>query len=536
MRKRLLAAIMATSLVVSALTGCGAKDVNGESSGKAAKEMVLQDDIVTVNCNDGDPGTLDPFAASSSARSVCLMQIYDKLIEYDKNGELVGVMAKNWSQEGRVVSLELYDDIKDSAGNLFTAEDAVYCIQKAAEGGNTSALVFENMEVVDATHLKLTVNSDAVSTFENNITGIYMVTKAAYEECEENMSMNPVSTGAYNVEKYETGASLTLKVNENYWQKEEERKALIQQQNVETIVYNLMTESSQVIVGLESGEIDAAMCDFNLASRFEEGGESADKGLEVTSIPTWGGNALFFNDAADNYFHDNLDLKKAILYSIDRQGIIDAVFEGNAINPVCYGQLRYPDADPAWAEQDYFNYDPEKAEEYFAKSGYQSGELTLRLIYPSSSYCDNMADLIQAYLGVLGINVEVNSLESAIYSEYITDSTQWDIAFIGKGGSGSITRIWNSVLNRDNYSSDGSYCAGFIKDDKLQELLVEASKIETNSVETVDAFQQYLIDQAYNMQLYVEEKCVVYNTGKIMEICTNADARWVPGASTFAWN
>ena len=104
---------------------------------------------ITVNCNDGDPGTLDPFAPKSSARSVCLMQMYDKLCEYDAEGNLVGVLAKSWTQSGREIEMELYEGITDTAGNLFTANDAVYSIQKAAEGGNTCALVFENMEVID---------------------------------------------------------------------------------------------------------------------------------------------------------------------------------------------------------------------------------------------------------------------------------------------------------------------------------------------------------------------------------------------------
>lgn len=554
-KRKLLSLLLALALMLSMLAGCasGSSSSGSSSGGESASETdadtadsgdaadteasaVSGDKIITVNCNDGDPGTLDPFAASSSARSVCLMEIYDKLLEYDADGNLVGVLVKNWSQEGRVVSLELYDNIYDTDGNHFTASDVVYSIQKAAEGGNTSALIFDAMEAVDDYNVELTVNSDVVTTFENNVTGLYMVTQAAYEASGENMSMKPVATGSYKVDNYETGATLTLVKNEDYWQSADQRPALIQQQNADTIVYNLMTESSQVIVGLESGEIDAGMCDFNLVSRFKEGGESSDKGLEIKVISTWGGNAFFFNESDNSYFKDNIALRKAILYSIDRQGIVDSVFDGYAENPVCYGQLRYPDANPEWANQDYYNYNPELAAEYFAESGYSAGELTLRLIYPTSSYCDNMADLIQAYLGVLGINVEINSLEAAIYSEYMLDSTQWDIAFLGKGGGGSITRIWNATLNRTTYSSDGSFCAGFISDDTLQSLLEAASNVETNSIETVDAVQQYLNEQAYNMQLYVEDKCIVYNSNKIVDICTNADARWVPGASTFVWN
>lgn len=537
--KKLLALLLAASLLTVTFSACSSgSTASGASAApqNASSSAAAVVKTATYNCNDGDPGTLDPFQPASSSRSVCLMQVYDRLLEYDADGKLVGDLAKSWSQDGKVVTVNLYDNIYDTAGNHFTAADVVYCIQKEIDGGNTYAKIFTDMQAADDTTVKLTLNSDIVSTFENNVVYLYMVTKAAYEASGSNMSMSPVSTAAYKVQKYESGSTLTLVKNDKYWQSAANCKALIQQQNADTVVYNLMKESSQVIVGLESGTIDAAFCDFTLATRFQTGGEDANKGFEVSDIATWGGNALFFNDSAKSFFHDNVSLKKAILYSIDRQGIIDTVFNGHATNPCCYGQLRYADANPAWANQDYFNYNAATAADYFKQSGYTSGQLTLRLIYPTSSYCDNMANLVQAYLSVLGIKVEINSLDAAIYSQYIVDSSRWDISFIGKGGSGSITRIWNATLNRTNYSKDGSYCAGFINDDTLQTLVETAANQKTNSVAACDAVQKYLIEKAYNMQLYVEDKCVVSNTKKISKCCTNIDARWVPGASTYTWN
>lgn len=488
-----------------------------------------EETVVYVSVNDGDPGTLDPFATASSAYLQSVMQIYDHLLDMDDNGDLVGSLAKEWTREGDTLTFTLYDNIYDTAGNHFTAEDAVWCFGKFHENALTDAGNFTNEQVVDEYTFTVDIASDAV-TLLKPFTNLEFVTKAAYEAAGGNMATKVVSTGPYMVEDYVTGSTLTVVKNADYWQKNP--TVTNQKQNVDKIVYNYMTEASQIAINLESGVVDFAFVDWTVADRFTSGQVSGN--FVATEVQTWGGNDLCFNMSDKSYFYNNPDLRKAIFYAIDKEAIVDAVWNGHAQVPKAYGNYNYPDADPVWQEEDYFGYNPELAQEYFEKSGYKPGELTLKLIYPQSSYCDNMAEIIQAYLSVLGINVSINGLENAIYNEYSYDPTQYDIMFVGGGGDGSITRIWSRRIDKSAFTTD--YVIGFINDDELQELVSAACNPATHSQETVNAVHYYLKDAAYIMRLYIEYKCCVTNADKIVEPFVNSDARPVPGAFIYSWN
>lgn len=530
--RKVLALLLALAMMSSLFVGCG-KQADEKPDDGPAVSADSGEKSVTISVQDGDPGTLDPFAPGDSARSQVLLQVYDALFHYDSNGQMVGVLAKDYEREGRVYTVHLYENIYDTAGNHFTANDVAYCITKATEKGNTEALAFESCEVINDYTVALTVVDEGVTTFDRAMVSLYFVTQAAYEASGENMSTKVVSTAPYIVENYTTGSTLTLVKNEKYWQDEANRAALNQQQNVDKIVYDFMTEQAQIVVGLESGKLDFAFVDWTAADRFMEGGESSE-GFGIEEIETWGGNDMWFNMSEGSIFEDNLNLRLAILHAIDRQVIVDAVFDGHAQYTKTHGNYNYPDVDPKWQNEDYFEYDPEYAAECLEAAGYKPGELTLTMIFPTSSYVDNMAEIIQAYLGEIGITLDIQPLENAIYNEYSEDPTKFDILIKGGGGDGSITRIWNKRMDKRQFKGD--YCTSFVNDNKLQELVEAACNLNTHNLETVSAVHYYLKECAYTMRLYVENKCSVYNTDKIVEMVVNNDARPVPGACTYTWN
>lgn len=538
--RKIVALLLLAAMLFTVLAGCGEKTASdgGSDSGTnvSASNPNEMEKIVYISVADGDPGTLDPFVTNDSPRRQTLLQLYETLFHYDTEGNLVGVLAKDYQKDGRVYTVELYDYIVDSAGNPFTADDVIFCLdmfQEKVGSGEISYLA--SWEKIDDYKVAITVADDGVSTFYEAMPGLWMVTQEAYEASGNNMSVNNIITTAhYQPMEYTTGSTLRAEKNQNYWQPDDKITCQLQMANVDTIVYNFLTEASQIVVALEDGNLDYATVDQNLADRFREGGESAD-GFAAEDIATWGGNDIWFNLSDNSVFKDNVWLRKAILYAIDREAIIAAAWNGHAINPKTYGQVRYPDVDPALQDRDYFEYDPDYAKECFEKSGYSAGDLKLTLMYPSSSYCDSMCSVIQANLqSNLGIEIVLSGLETAIYNSYNTESDKWDLLIQGGGGSGSITKIWNKRLNRNSYG--GEYCLGFIRDDKLQELVEAAANVNTNGYETTTAVHDYLLEQAYVMRLYIESKCIVFNKDKIVEMCMDVDARPVPGASTYVWN
>lgn len=541
--RSILALLLFAAMLCALLAGCGGTSAptntpapDGAKTDDPAVPAGETDKTVYISIADGDPGTLDPFVTNDSSRKQVLLQVYETLFHYDIDGNLVGVLAKGYERNGRDYDIELYDNIYDAAGNHFTADDVIWCLDTYREKvANSDISNFESWEKTGDYSVRMTVKDDGVTTFYAAIPMLWMVTKAAYDASGENMSVsNVVTTAHYQVKEYTTGSTLVAVKNENYWQPEDKLTCDVQKANVDTIVYNFMEEAAQIVVALESGTLDFAFVDFNQADRFMEGGAEADR-FTAREVATWGGNDLWFNESENSVFKDNVWLRRAILYAIDREAIIEATWNGHAINPKTYGQVRYPDVDPDLQNRDYFEYDPEYALECLGKSGVDPSTLSLTLMYPSSSYCDSMCTVIQAYLeNNLGITIELAGLENAIYNTYNTESDKWDLLIQGGGGSGSITNVWRKRLNRNAYG--GAYCLGFINDDKLQELYEAAADINTNGYETTTAVHEYLVEQAYVMRLYVENKCIVFNNAKIADMYVNIDMRPLPGATTYSWN
>ena len=107
-------------------------------------------------------------------------------------------------------------------------------------------------------------------------------------------------------------------------------------------------------------------------------------------------------------------------------------------------------------------------------------------------------DVRQAYLAELGITVELTPADQALFNSYKYDDTKWDMIADSKGVD-YITAGWENVFDARAFEN-GSAC--FTHDDKLQELLIAASNVETSTPETIEAFHDYLKDQAYGVGMF----------------------------------
>ena len=212
------------------------------------------------------------------------------------------------------------------------------------------------------------------------------------------------------------------------------------------------------------------------------------------------GFQLYFSGDAHSPCATSKELRHAILYAIDIEGFIQAVYSG-------YGTPQYSfcgsDAigfDPKWKEEDYFNYNVDKAKQLLADAGYQPGELTLQFMTLSSDQWSKAAQVIQGYLSVIGINVEILAYETALYASYMDDGANYDFMICNTVSSASsyVHDIAKGKLDMTVFG--GKTCCGFV-DEVLQEKLELCLYEATNSQETMSDFHYYLKEQAYAVGL-----------------------------------
>jgi len=488
-----------------------------------------------------DPGSLGTFdEGSSSGRWNVLSYTYETLLSLEPDGSFGSMLAKSYKKLPEkstpthvVYEIELYDYIKDSAGNPITADDVVFSYEECLNNGsgNQHTALTGNMDSIEKTGdytVELACNKEAAGAVERMMSRVHVVSKKAYEESGDCMRTQPVGTGAYLVESWVTGSSLTLVKNEDYWQKEE-LWGDFQKQNADRIEYYFVTEAAQTAIGLETGSYDVVTTlNYTNAARFMEGGASSE-GFAVTQLRDSIIQQMWVNRSEDSPLHD-LRIAQAVLYAIDVDALIQVVMEGHGEPEYCYGSDISIGYQEKWATEPYYQYDPDKAKALLDEAGYKPGDFTLTILCDTDEVRSKTAQTIQLLLADVGIQSEVTSFEQALWNTYQTDTEKFDLNISYNTTSGHITALWNQ-LNSQQYAEHNM--AG-VRDDKLDSLLDQAAISQDPA--DIDAAKQYMTEQAYHYSLFHKQANYVTNSNVVREPVFDTRGNFVPTASVYTWN
>ena len=405
----------------------------------------------------------------------------------------------------------IWDNITDSLGNPLTAEDVVFSYEQGIASGNAHGIdIIETVTALDDYTVEFTFSHEPyIGDLESVVGQISIVTRASYEASSDNMVNTPVGTGAYVLDKWVADSITTLTVRDDFWAKPEQILSPSMECSVETVNYKVISESAQLTIGLENGDIDFSNAITNEdLSFFEEGGEYAAN-YNVDILPAGLTNYLLCNCSENSVCSDPV-LREAIYYAIDAQSIVNGVANGMGIVTHDGSNATLQDYNTDWNEEDnYYNYNLETAKKKLEEAGYADGKLTLTLYCESGDLYTNISTLVQAFLNQLGINVNIEPYESTMLADYVADSKSWDLLVCCFGSEDYIVNNWAHICDPANWSWGKSY--NFIDDDKLVELLYTCKTLDGHTPENLDAFHKYATDNAYMMGLYNGYSCAVMN-------------------------
>jgi len=467
-------------------------------------------------------------------RIAVLNSLYEYLIELpNKEGGWVPYIAYEVEQvEDRTFNVKIFDYVYDSAGNQITAADVAWSYNTAIEMGNLRPLGdIEPVTVVDEYTVQFVFKKDlGVGTLEKVLTECPIVSQAAYEASPDQFATTPITTAPYVLTEYIPGSSLTFEKRDDYWQNDETLVAKMSRANVQRFILQVITEPAQHAIALETGSahISKSVTGADIV-RFQEGGESSE-GFQVFKFLDNLTHHIEFNGAVGP-FADNLALRQAVAYAIDTTAMCEAVAPGacrpakTIANPNFGGYLA------KWDDEPYYEYDLEKAKELLAEAGYEPGELSISILAQNDPNSSLMVQVIQAQLGELGINVEINQLEASVFNEVKIDPEKaGDIKIEAAAGGDFVFSPWQLVYDQNrNNGTTGNW----FKDDELQALLDTVATIDGFTPENVDAFHQYQKEQLYMYGLLSYYNLAVAVDG-VTELARDLRNEIVPGACEYA--
>ena len=492
--KKYLALVLALVMCLSLFAGCGAKGDDNTKSRDADGNGRI--DEVTFSL-PADPVNLLPWDSKGNQRKISYAAMYDTLFDFI-NGEYVPNVATGYTVIDETHwEVKIHDNVKDWEGNVLDATDIVACYENYVNSGFAVKFnLFESVEAKDATTLVFTFTAPitGVAALDHVLCNVQLYTQEAWNQ--DKFATAPVATGPYKLVEYVSGSKIVVEVNEDYWNA---NPTEMRKQNADKIVYNIVTEGAQNVVGLKNGSLDISS---NVPSE-DFTAFAADSNYYTASVPTGEIYVLLLNCETI----PDPNMRKALFYAIDSAALSTII---NGSSPTkAYGSPASPDYVKAWEDMEtYYNtYDVDKAKELLAKTDYK-GEVLHMTCLTEEAY-KNMAEMIQVFWEAIGVKSEIETIDSAIQGAYSTDSSKWDVNVTNAGGS-FIVNSMNRLFNTADFG--GEYSNGFVVDQKLWNLYAVANHADTWGEESLTDIYEYVTEMGYHYVLmYMNSSAVASN-------------------------
>ncbi|MEE3851722.1 ABC transporter substrate-binding protein [Gordonia sp. LSe1-13] len=396
-RRRLVGALAASAAAVLAVSGCSvANTTQSESASPDTLRIVLPQ----------EPPTLEPCDASLTATGVVVRSnITEPLIERDPDsGDLQPSLATSWEQvEPNVWRFRTAQDIEFSDGTPFTAEDAAFSINRTFNGAigcDVNGYVFDDSErqvtVVDQNTLEVrTTTPDPILPLRMSFIEIVPRTTDDSGKVRE-----PVGTGPYMVDFWDSGQRIALKANPNYHGEAPEYSRAIYQWRTEGSVRAAMVTNDEADLATSLGPEDGA----------------GDLGTAYVNNETTALRIQAYDAPLDDY-----RVREAIDLSINREGIVDALFQGLG-TPA--GQLVGPGIVGYNEQIEPTPYDLARAKQLVdeARADGVPVDRTITLIGRTGQFpkINETIENIQYTLSQAGLNVDIRMMDTSGQMQYQT--------------------------------------------------------------------------------------------------------------------
>jgi peptide/nickel transport system substrate-binding protein len=210
---------------------------------------------------------------------------------------------------------------------------------------------------------------------------------------------------------------LNVKKNPNYWDKGVDGQPL---PYLDAINYRFVPDDSVRFNELRSGNADIAM----LLRDRDVPAMKADQNLNYYEDPQQGRLYRFFFNAQKPPFKDNLKLRQAIQYAVDRDAMAKAI--GGGVGAANYydlteGTLGYDPSVPK------YTYDLAKAQALMKESGVTT-PLTVRLTVITREADLQQAQILQQMLDKIGIKIDIEGLERVAWGQKVRQSNDFEMA------------------------------------------------------------------------------------------------------------
>ncbi|MBU0584711.1 MAG: ABC transporter substrate-binding protein [Alphaproteobacteria bacterium] len=386
-----------------------------------------------VYCSEGSPEGFDPgLYTAGTTFDAAAHTVYNRLLEFKKGTtETEPGLAESWeiSDDGLEYTFKLRPGVKFQTTEFFTptrdlnADDVIFSFERQFSADNawnqyvpgTSWEYFSGMgmpdlissiEKVDDMTVKFVLKQREAPFLANVAMPFASIMSKEYADKldadgkKEQLNQMPLGTGPFAFVAYQQDAVIRYKANPDYWGGK---------QKIDDLVFAITTDAAVRYQKLKAGECH--LMPYPNSADVEA--MKADPALKVLEQEGLNVAYLAYNTTQAPF--DKVEVRKALNKAINKQAIVDAVFQGAATpakNPIPPTMWSYNKA----IEDD--TYDPEAAKKMLEDAGVKDLSMKVWAMPVARPYMLNArraAELIQSDFDKIGVKVEIVSYEWAEY-------------------------------------------------------------------------------------------------------------------------
>ncbi len=426
------------------LTGCKQQP---ETVIDYSKSYPSQDGGTMISAMTAEPSGLIFMVAGESASAAIASNLFNSLLKYNGNLDIEGDLAESWqiSDDQKTITFKLKPNLQWADGKPLTSADVLFTWKTVTDENTRSPYASDyqlvvNAEAPDALTFKVTygqVYAPALDSWAS----LHILPKhllAGQDIRTSSFARNPVGSNYYQLSQWNHGENIKLSRNPN---------SVLGQAAIEQLVTRIIPDNSAQFLELMADNIDSMGLDPIKYSRIIPARPELNKNLNL--YKELGNSYTYLGFNLKHKPFDDVRVRKAINYAIDKQEIIDGVYLGLGIN------IASPyKPGTRWSNSSLkpYSYNPEKARALLKEAGFvqnangileRDGKpFAFEIITNQNKEREKSAVIIQRRLKEIGIDVKIRAIEWASFISRFINTGDFDVVILG----------WGLGLDPDQYN------------------------------------------------------------------------------------
>lgn len=445
-----------------------------------------------INCVSRSPASFSPaLVMEGISYNASSQQVYNRLVEFKRGTtEIEPALAESWhiSDDGLTYTFNLRKGVKFHSNKLFkptrdfNADDVLFSFLRQLDKAHPyhsvskgtypyfNAMKFpallKAIEKVDDYKVKITLTRPDATFLASLGMDFISIYSAEYADKmsaagkPETIDTQPIGTGPFVFSGYQLDQKIRFLANENYWK---------EKAGIDRLIFEIVPDAATRYAKLKAGSCD--IIDFpNVADL-----EKMKTDPKINLLSQSGLNIAYVAFNTEKAPFDQVKVRQALNYAVDKKAILDAVYRGGGI------VAKNPLPPTIWGYNNDitdYEYNPEKAKQLLKEAGFEEGFETKIWVQPvvraSNPNPRRMAELIQADWEKVGVKAELISYD---WGDYIKRTKAGELTagtYGWSGDNGDPDNFLSPLLGGSNIGN--SNYARF-KNDELDALLEKATTL-----------------------------------------------------------